>query len=104
MRPSNTLFHHEEREGRSLILRTLRILGDLLRKYRCGGENEAGDCIPSYPRKRVSRLIWRDNLDSRVRGNDKSRRAACERQSSPLSCFVSERKLMNHFVASTPSQ
>jgi len=33
---------------------------------------------PSYPRKRVSRLIGRrTNLDSRVRGNDESRRGAC---------------------------
>ena len=32
----------------------------------------------SYPRKRVSRLIRRrTNLDSRVRGNDESRRGAC---------------------------
>ena len=30
----------------------------------------------SYPRKRVSRLIWPTNLDSRVRGNDWSKGSA----------------------------
>ncbi len=36
-------------------------------------DNEKGTSVPSYPRKRVSRLIRRrPNLDSRVRGNDES--------------------------------
>ncbi len=37
-----------------------------------------GTKVPSYPRKRVSRRIRRKpNLDSRLRGNDESRREAC---------------------------
>jgi hypothetical protein len=35
--------------------------------------NSRRNALPSYPRKRVSRLIWqRANLDSRLRGNDDS--------------------------------
>jgi hypothetical protein len=35
--------------------------------------------VPSYPRKRVSKLVLpKTNLDSRLRGNDKSRRGACK--------------------------
>ena len=45
--------------------------------------------IPAYA---VSRLIWAEtNLDSRVRGNDQSRKP-------PFSFSVGEPKIMNHFV------
>ena len=50
----------------------------LLRKYACRDDlqNEEAAWDPSYPRKRVSRLMRRrTNLDSRVRGNDESRKA-----------------------------
>ena len=47
----------------------------LPRKYMCENDlhNEEAGWVPSYPRKRVSRLIRRKtNLDSRLRGNDES--------------------------------
>ena len=60
-----------------LLVRTVRVL---LRKYLCEDElhNVETRRVPSYPRKRVSRLIRRKtNLDSRVRGNDASRKRVC---------------------------
>jgi hypothetical protein len=54
--------------------------------------------LPSYPRKRVSRLIWaKTNLDSRVRGKDESRGKGAE-GNLPFLFSVGARKIMNHFV------
>jgi len=51
---------------------------------------------PSYPRKRVSRLIRRTtNLDSRVRGNDESRSGAC---SGNANYFHASKAIHGYFV------
>ncbi len=56
--------------------------------------NEEVTWVPSYPRKRVSRLIGRKpNLDSRVRGNDESRR-----EFPRFSFSVGVREIMINFV------
>ena len=61
--------------------------------------NEEVTWVPSYPRKRVSRLIGRrPNLDSRVRGNDESRR-----EFPRFSFSVGVREIMINFVVKTLS-
>ena len=58
--------------------------------------NEDVTWVPSYPRKRVSRLIGRrPNLDFRVRGNDESSRW---KEFPPFSFSVGVREIMIHFV------
>ena len=54
--------------------------------------------VPSYPRKRVSKLVLpKTNLDSRLRGNDKSRRGACKGNSLQY-LFPGRLSAHGHFV------